>query len=59
MARFSPEKLQVSNLGFGMLRQIKVTTFMWCIWHKDVATNEWRAHIALASIFNQCVFLPL
>ena len=27
---------------------------MWFIWHKAVATNEWRALIAPASISKQC-----
>jgi hypothetical protein len=34
----------------------KETTFMWSIWHKVVAVNEWRAQIRLASISKQCPF---
>ena len=29
---------------------------MWSIWHKAVAVNEWRAHIAPVSISKQCPF---
>ena len=34
----------------------KEVAFMCSIWHKAVAVNEWRAQIALASIFKYCVF---
>ena len=35
----------------------KEVVCMWFILHKAFAVNEWRACIALASIFRQCVFL--
>ena len=35
---------------------VKKIAFMWSIWHKAMAINEWRARIALASISKQCVF---
>ena len=38
------------------LRAGKEATFMWSIWHKVVAVNEWRAKIAPASISKQCPF---
>jgi hypothetical protein len=38
------------------LRSGKEAAFMWSIWHKAVAVNEWRARIAPASISRQCVF---
>ena len=38
------------------LRSGKEAAFMWSIWHKAVAVNEWRARIAPASISKQCVF---
>ena len=34
----------------------KEAAFIWSIWHKAVAVNEWRARIAPASISKQCVF---
>ena len=34
----------------------KEAAFLWSIWHKAVAVNEWRARIAPASISKQCVF---
>ena len=38
------------------MRAGKEAAFMWSIWHKAVAVNEWRARIAPASISKQCVF---
>ena len=38
------------------LRAGKEAAFMWSIWHKAVAVNEWRARIAPASISKQCIF---
>ena len=38
------------------LRSGKEAAFIWSIWHKAVAVNEWRARIAPASISKQCVF---
>ena len=34
----------------------KEAAFMWSIWHKALAVNEWRACIAPASISKQCIF---
>ena len=34
----------------------KEAAFIWSIWHKAVAVNEWRARIAPVSISKQCVF---
>jgi hypothetical protein len=34
----------------------KEAVFIWSIWHKAVAVNEWRARIAPASISKQCIF---
>ena len=34
----------------------KEATFMWSIWHKAVAVNEWSARIAPVSISKQCIF---
>ena len=39
-----------------LLQSEKEVMFMWLVWHKDVVVNEWRARIALASIYEQCVF---
>ena len=41
------------------LRSRNEAAFMWFIWHKVVAINEWRAYIALVSISKQCVFCLL
>lgn len=38
------------------LRTGKEAAFMWSIWHKVVAVNEWRARIAPISISKQCIF---
>ena len=38
------------------LRTGKEAVFLWSIWHKAVAVNEWRARIAPASISKQCIF---
>jgi hypothetical protein len=38
------------------LRSGKEAAFIWSIWHKAVAVNEWRARIAPASISKQCIF---
>ena len=38
------------------LRAGKEAAFIWSIWHKAIAVNEWRARIAPASISKQCVF---
>ena len=38
------------------MRSGKEVEFIWSIWHKAVAVNEWRARIAPASISKQCVF---
>ena len=38
------------------LRSGKEAAFIWSIWHKAVAVNEWRARIAPASISKQFVF---
>ena len=38
------------------LRTGKEAAFIWSIWHKAVAVNEWRANIALASISKQYFF---
>ena len=35
---------------------LKEAAFIWSIWHKAVAVNEWRARIAPASISKQCIF---
>ena len=37
-------------------RSSKEAAFIWSIWHKAVAVNEWRARIAPASISKQCIF---
>ena len=37
------------------LRSSKEAAFMWFIWHKVVAINEWRAQIAPAFISKQCL----
>ena len=34
----------------------KEAAFIWSIWHKAVAVNEWRARIAPVSISKQCPF---
>ena len=38
------------------LRAGKEAAFIWSIWHKAVAMNEWRARIAPVFISKQCVF---
>lgn len=38
------------------LRAGKEAAFMWSIWHKAVAVNEWRARIVPFSISKQCIF---
>ena len=38
------------------LRAGKEAAFLWSIWHKAVAVNEWRAKIAPAFISKQCPF---
>jgi hypothetical protein len=38
------------------LRAGKEVAFIWSIWHKAVAINEWRARIAPTSISKQCIF---
>ena len=38
------------------LRSGKEAAFIWSIWHRTVAVNEWRARIAPASISKQCPF---
>lgn len=40
------------------LRSDKAVAFIWSIWHKVVAVNEWRACNAPTSFSMQCVFLP-
>ena len=39
-------------------RMGKEAAFIWSIWHKVVADNEWRARIAPAAISKQCGFCP-
>ena len=34
----------------------KETAFIWSIWHKAIAVNEWRARITPTSLSKQCVF---
>ena len=34
----------------------KEVAFMWSIWHKAVAVNEWRARVVPVSISKQCIF---
>ena len=38
------------------LQSGKETTFIWSVWYKVVAVNEWKARIAPTFISKQCVF---